>query len=290
MNRRRVIIVLTGVFYLLQLALIAYWHSLAEEGTRMLDLAISVGIAVVIGLIDAAVARYLLQALRRAETAYAADVSERLEQSLESYRVTAEREDALAQEVGSAVELELAAARRALAEGRVGDLDHHLQHGLDIASQTRASYCENVTVAAVLETKVRQCEEAGVRLVPQVVLPNELGLPDVDVAAVFFNLIDNALHECVALVAEGVDEPTIVTKARVQAGQLFVSVENPCRADVDAHSKARAHRAESGQLHGWGTEIVASIAQDHGGIAEFEAHDGTFVANVMIPLHALPDE
>ena len=285
MNRRRVIIALTCAFYALQLALLWYWHALAPEDSRTLDLVVTLAAAVGVAVIDAGVVQYLFAALQRAEAAYAADVSMQLERSLESYRVTTEREQTLAREVGRAVDEELARAREALNQGKAGDASAHLRQGLDIASQTRTVYCDNVPVAAVLETKERQCHEAGVGFEHHVKLPEELPLPDVEVAAVFFNLIDNALHECEAMLegSEAGGLPTVRVSSMVQAGQLYVEVANPCRKEA---AKARGAARRGGLLreHGWGTDIVTNIARGHGGLTQFEERNGVFTATVMIPL------
>lgn len=293
MNRRRIIIALTCAFYALQLVLLWYWHALAPEETRTLDLVITFAVAVGIAIIDAGVARYLFAALKRAEAAYAADVSEHLERSLESYRVTAEREQALARDVGRAVDHELARAREALDQGRAAEASAHLRQSLDIASKTRTVYCDNVAIAAVLETKERQCREAGVGFEHHVKLPGSLPLPEVEMAAVFFNLIDNALHECVAILAETAevtersgkagDCPSVRVSSMVQAGQLYVEVDNPCRKEA-AMARRAARRDDLLREHGWGTDIVSHIAREHGGIVQFEESAGTFTATVMIPL------
>ena len=284
LSRRALIVVHTGLFYGLQLALLLYWHSLASNQMRGLDTLITVAIAVVLAVVDAGAARYLLQALKRSEQVYAAGVSASLEESLTSYRALAEQERALAEEVGRAVEQELSEARTALAAGDFAEVDTHLQTGLAEASRTHAPYCEHVAVAAVLETKVRQCNEAGVTLDPYVSLPEELTLPDVEVAALFFNLIDNALHECESLAADGAEDLHIPVRGNVQAGQLFVQVTNPCRTGADARKHARERRKATGGQHGWGTDIVRTIARDHNGIAELGEKDGLFTAQVMIPL------
>jgi len=289
MNRRHTIIVLTCAFYALQIGLLVYWHSLAASDMRAIDAFISLAIALILGVIDASVARYLLQALHRSETVYATDVSTRLERSLEGYRLAAERDEELMREVGYAVERELASAREALSQRRAADADNHIRASVDIASQTKPSYCDNVAIAAVLDSKARQCDEAGVGFDAKVDLPADLPLQDIEVAAIFFNLIDNALHEGEALLEESEEAvPTVTVRSKVQAGQLFIEVSNPFRTESGTIRNVRRNaltlRSESADEHGWGTSIVTTIARDHGGIAEFETHGKTFVATVMLPL------
>lgn len=285
MNRKRLISLLMCVFYLLQLVIIVYWHSLAPSSTRATDALISVAIAVVVGLVDYSIARYLLSALNRLEAAYGYDVAKRLERSLAGYREESLREETIAKEIGASIASELDKARAALTRGDNAEVSSLMRSSLDIAASTAAPICENVTVAAVLASKTRQCSEEGVTLTSQVTLPEPLPLPDIDIAAIFFNLIDNALNECKSLMAEGlVSDPQIDVSSRIQAGQLFVKVQNPSHQGIDTKKRRAERRTSTSSQHGWGTEIVSSIAQEQGGIAEFAESEGRFVATVMIPL------
>lgn len=285
MNRKRIISLLMCVFYILQLVIIMYWHSLAPNDIRTTDTFVTIAIAVVVGLVDYSIARYLLSALSRLEASYGYDVAKRLEQSLAGYREESLREEAIAKELGSSIASELDKARDALTRGDNAEVSNLMRNSLDIASSTATPICENVTVAAVLASKTRQCSEEGITLASQVALPEPLPLPDIDIAAIFFNLIDNARHECRSLMTEGlVSDPRIDVSSRIQAGQLFVKVQNPSHHGIDTKKMRMERRSNTSSQHGWGTEIVSSIAQEQGGIAQFEESDGTYVATVMIPL------
>lgn len=254
------------------------------------SLVLSAALVLMTAFIDIGVVRYLLGVLRRSEQAYTADVTRDLEESLVEYREQAERERLVAQEVGAEVEQQIASAREALASGNITATDNYLHEGMEAAAQAQVSHCDNVVVASVLESKARQCAESGVDLVSAVVLPDDLPMEDAEVAAIFFNLIDNALHECEALIAttpesQGHGEPLRITvRSDIQAGQLFVEVTNPCRKGAEAKRQAAARRVDATVFHGLGTSIVSDIAVQHGGVAEFAERDGTFVADVMIPL------
>ncbi len=285
MHRRRLIIALGCAYYVLQVIMLAYWHSLVSDSLRSVELLFTIAIAIVAALVDTAIVKYLLGALVLIDRNYADDVNAQLEESLREYRIEAEREDQLVQSISAAVEAELARAREALANGSIDEAGDHLQAGLDLASMTRSTYCDNVAVAAVLEAKGRLCSAMGVDLNARVTLPLELPINEVAVTALFFNLIDNALHECEKLREENATRKLEITvKSRIQAGQLFVEVSNPCRPGVDTLSSAFVRRDTTAEHHGWGIDIVNTIADMYHGIAEFSERDGVFVAQVMIPL------
>ena len=284
MNRRHVILALGVTLYVLQLGLLTYAHSLAAPALQLLDMVVSAAIALALGLADWYATHYLLQALDRIEQVYAQDVSQQLQQTLEHYRQLAEREERRTREIGLGVEAELAKAREDLAAGHAEDATKHLWLGLDIASDMKRQPCANVTVAAIMEVKARECEEAGVRLDSKIDLPQELPLKNAEVASLLFNLIDNALNECKALLAENpTHQPEITLCGRIQAGQLFIQVRNPQRHHLAGEKRIR-FRPQNESQHGWGTSIVQGVAQYHGGVAEFESAGDTFIATVMIPL------
>lgn len=288
MNRGRLLVLLTLILYVMQVTVVVSSLLFSDDRTPLSAIA-SILVAFVIGVIDVAVIRYLLATLKRAEHAYSQDLNRKLEESFQSYRQEAEREDRLTQEVVQAVERELAQARSALASQSFNSVDDHLRAGLAIASQAHVAYCDNVTVSAVLESKSRQCENAGVTMRARVSLPQELPLPDIDVAALFFNLIDNALHECEELLKVGKADgrPVIDVRSQMRANQLFLEVDNPTRAGGDARRRDAARHARRRGGHGWGTQVVSAVVDQYGGIAEFREDGGVFTADVMIPL---PDQ
>ena len=278
-DRRRLLGVLLGMMLVLHAAAIVTASRFLDDGSPHTLILIFIVLCVTC-VVDIGVTRQLFGALKRLEQDYDADVSKDLEESLRMYTSRALQDRRLASSVGASVERSIASARQALMEGDVAGTQDRLRSGIDLVSQTWTTRCDNVVVASVLESKSRQCEAAGFELVAKVVLPEILGIEDVEVAAVFFNLIDNALHECEELARPGA---RIEVQARVQAGQLFVEVTNPCRGGAEHRRRVAARRADATMYHGLGTSIVSDIAQRHGGLAQFAERDGTFVANVIIP-------
>lgn len=241
-------------------------------------------------LIDVGVIRYALGVLRRSEEAYAADVTRELERSLSEYKEQAERDKRVTQSVGAAAEQQIRAARQALAAQDIDKMRDHVRQCLKIASAAEPSSCHNAVVASVLQSKARQCEESNVRLVTEVTLPAHLAMDDVEVASLFFDLIDSALVECEELKGEqgpaGVEnEPlSIVVRSSIQAGQIFVETSNPCKVGASDRRRVALRRADATVTHGLGTVVVSDIAARHGGVVEFAERDGIFYARAMIPL------
>ena len=286
MSRRGVTILVMAIFYVVQVLLLLYALSLGSPSLRGFDVAVTLALAATAGMVDIAVVRYLFKALERSQMAFALDMSEQLRQSLERYQAVLEEGNRETEELVRAIENELAQARSALADGHVGSMDEHLREGLEIASEVRRSPCSNAAVSAILDAKTRQCAASGVALNDAVDLPDELPIPDVELAAIFFNLIDNALHECEVLAEEDANVAglQIDVRSMVEYEQLIVTVTNPCRSGVDVRKRAADRKQQTGSSHGLGTDVVRVIADSHQGLAAFDEKEGTFTASVMIPL------
>ena len=284
MGRRRLIIVLACLFSVLQFMLVRYWASLSTSDESPVSAPVGVAVNIVLFSVNVGVTRFILTSLERMRTEYADDITQTLKHDLETYRSQTLSEELLMRKTALEIDEEIVRADMALEYGDSDEASRRLRTSLDLASKTRVQTCEHVAVAAVLEVKSRQCDAAHVPLALRVDLPEQLPLPKYEVASIFFNLIDNALHECESLVAEGAaSAPQIQVVAYTQAQQLFVQVSNSCRPHSVARRKASRVRLPT-STHGLGTGIVADIANRHGGIADFSEHDETFVAAVMIPL------
>ena len=288
MHRRRAIILLGCLVFVVQVVYLVMVQALSNDDLGKLGPLLTVALCVVFALVDVSVIRYLFSALRNIERAQAASVDEQLKESLQGYREAVRVEEHAVRELAQELEAELARARLALGSQHAQAMDDHLCRSLAVASDMGSLPCENVTVAAVLEAKSRQCEKDGIVLKTQVSLPREISIPDMEIASVFFNLIDNARHECAALVSQGTQAPVIGVYGTLQSGQLYVEVANPCRTDAESRRRRARAAIDSSRQHGWGMGIVEDIARRHGGIATFGAKGDRFSAQVMIPLAASP--
>lgn len=286
MKNNRLLIV-CALYALLMMQILLLWYAFMSTKGQQDPTSVTVCSVLILisAIVDTAVGAQLLRMLKVAEASYSADVAEQHEQTLEEYRKRALRDQASLRSVALMVEHELELSRLSLEHNDVQTLNKHLHRVLDEASRVQTPPCENAVIAAVLQSKKKQCEGAGVSLVTNVTLPEELPLDDVEIASVFFNLIDNALHECETLINDGAEAPVITVDSSIRAGQLFVEVSNPCRPGANLR-RNMATNDSSVLFHGLGTGIVQDIARRNEGITEFGEHNGQYVASVMIPLDA----
>ena len=282
---KRSIIALACLQFFLQAYFIYASGSWTADVSLMARPLTSMALLVVAAAVDAGIVCYVLRTIDRTTQAYADEMGAELDRMLDRYHDETAKARQRAQEVAAAVEQELAQARAALSAGDFAGTNGHLRKGLSQTLNTTPPLCDNPIIAAVITGKMEECRSAGVAFVTHLDVARDLSLPDIDVAAIIFNLIDNALHECTLLLTSGaLESPSITVRITSHAGQLFIEVVNPCRRDSELVQRRQKYPLSPRGSHGLGTGIVSSLARQHGGITEFDVRDGSFVAQVMLPL------
>ena len=164
----------------------------------------------------------------------------------------------------------------------------------DVALGQRAGrYCENPSLDALLAAKAARCAELGIPFAVNVAVPDDLDISNVEVCAVFANLIDNAMNACVKIrgrdaskrAGRGIaaKQGTFVSiDAMVAAGYLSVRVQNPCPHNVMRPRLMKRQAQGLNDEHGWGMSIVALLTRRHGGDFTLETEDGMYVAKATL--------
>lgn len=291
MDRRRLIIVLLGLLVALQAAMLTGRLISLNSPLTTTDVATSSFALAATIIIYIAGTHFYFAAIRRSAQAHAARGNAELERMFELYRTRAQREEHLTRRVCQAIESELGQARDDLADGRIEQTDSHLQHCLDITTDALPERCHNVTAAAVFEAESRQCANEGVKLITMADIPATIGLPDIDVAAILFSMIDGALEECKAQLAENpLSKPTITARAITEKDELVIEVEHTQQAsDSAVRRKAKGTRSQSRDEYDWNSKVVGNLVKEHRGLVESVEEGGLARTTIMIPLqHAEP--
>lgn len=272
----------------LAIALYALWAEYVYDlETFVVVLTAVCGVACAI--YDLVLFRGLLTAERRDIVAHEAQLLEQQvdaqERHLES--IAGDARTALQIRRGMAARLEevQAALRAGDAEVARASLDAAAQ----IVRPARVSFCAHPVVDALLASKVARCDELGIPVSVKVEVPRDIALPDVELCAVFANLIDNAINACRALgpdpdpASEGsatVHRGFIEVDALVAAGCFSLQVRNACAAKGPAVSR----RASGLDEHGWGISIVEALAKRHNGTLACTKKADLFTADLTLQL------
>lgn len=253
--------------------------------------AMVVAMALFCGFGDVALFRALLAAEEKELAEERARILEEQAALQEGYR------ESLLAEIDEAIDERSRIAQRLRAVDKLlldGDCERVSEGVREVAGAIGSGrrLCSHAAVDALLRAKRQVCDEKGIESSFEVVLPVALGLPDIDVCAVFSNVMDNAIHACdeVEALHRFVD-----VRAKVAGGYLLLEVENSCseagggpssaeRRPFGEHIGDGEHRSPRLREHGWGLIIVRAIAQRYDGSCEAEREGGVFRTTVMLEL------
>ena len=139
-------------------------------------------------------------------------------------------------------------------------------------------YCKNTSVSALLAYFAQQAENSGIEYTVNADIPEDIKIDVTDLSVLFGNLIENALHGCMA---DDSTKKKIMIWAKADSYSLCVAVDNTFTGtpltDSEGGFLSTKHKGK-----GIGTESVKSIAAKYSGVTKFEYGDGMFYASVML--------
>lgn len=126
-------------------------------------------------------------------------------------------------------------------------------------------FCAHAAVDALLAMKAAACEQAGIRADFRAMLPERIGLPDIDACAAFSNIIDNAIAGARDAAPE---HRFVVVRARTDESHLVIAAENGFApgGERDRGSEGTCGEGPArGQVRACGTERVRDAVREEGG-------------------------
>lgn len=148
--------------------------------------------------------------------------------------------------------------------------------------QEVVTYSKNPTADAILSHYAAAAKARGVRCDLLFSLPPEQTVSDVELSILLGNLLENALE---SLSREPEGRRSLYLRGDAENGCLRLVVENSFTGSIQARGGAFLSTKHEGL--GVGVRAVRTIAEKHGGLADFSADGTVFRAQLMIPL---PDE
>lgn len=163
-----------------------------------------------------------------------------------------------------------------------------LERAVELAGNRPARLCSNSAADALLQMKAHLADRQGIAFEVSVDIPTELDIREIELCAVLANLIDNAMHATEKLPA---DKRIVRVSARMRGRYLAITVRNSFSPEdelaLGASAARRKRAAAKGMLldveHGWGRDIVRTVAEQHEGTFESSRDgEGLFVASVVM--------
>lgn len=142
---------------------------------------------------------------------------------------------------------------------------------------TKVNYSGNQVIDAVLNMKVTEAAEAGVKLEVEISHKLEqLKIDDMDLVIILVNCLDNAIEAAKALKEM---EPEIKLFISRNETGLAILVENPLEYEVDINN-LKTTKNDDG--HGYGIKNIRNIVEKYDGIYKLETSKNTFKAKIFI--------
>lgn len=225
------------------------------------------------------------------------------------YNSAEERRRSLLQQVQDNLQLQMTQAAREISDLRESqtmtvryrhDLRHHLQYLLsciengqteraknyiskicaELETQQMRRYCENEAVNLILSAFVRRAEEEGIKMDIRGAFPAVVSVSDNDLCIILSNALENALHACEPIAAEGTAcAINVEFRFHAQTGRLFLQIINPCREEV-RFEKGIPKSDRRG--HGIGVQSIRALVARYGGDCQFLMEDGQFILRLFL--------
>ena len=178
------------------------------------------------------------------------------------------------------------------------DLRHHLQYlsvcmengQIDVAqtyitgickeieAQAVKHYCENEAANLILSAFAGRAGKESIHMNVKGVLPDFIMVSDSDLCVLLSNALENALHACQSLTAEGKD-CSIDVQFYERQGKFFLQIKNPCREGIRFEKGIPvADRPD----HGIGIQSICAIVERYNGMYNFFIQDGQFVLQLSL--------
>ncbi len=138
----------------------------------------------------------------------------------------------------------------------------------------------NVSVDAILNSKLSVASDKDIEINCKAKVPKELSVSDVDLCVIIGNLVDNSLESCEKV---GACEKKFL---RVYIGifkeQLYISVMN----STNEEERKQGHEFVSRKWgnHGHGLKRIDNIVEKNHGFINRKNEPGVFVTEIMLPL------
>lgn len=150
----------------------------------------------------------------------------------------------------------------------------------ELEELTPVRYSANPDVNILLSHYAQKAQAAGIDFKLNVKIPSEFGLSSSELCSLLGNAFENALEACDGLV-EGACAPFVDASLVEHRGYLLFSVRNSCAGIVEMRDGLPCR---PGSEHGLGAWSIRSVAERHGGQAQFSSKEGSFLLRVAIPL------
>lgn len=135
----------------------------------------------------------------------------------------------------------------------------------------------NVTVDAILSTKIANAKAEGISVTVDANIPDNLTLTDLEISIIIGNLLDNAIEACRN--ADG--EKFIRLSLHMKGKMLYFYMLNS--AGAKKQKLGSLFKTNKGGAHGFGLHRAETVLNEHGGWVKYNSEDGAFTSEFLVP-------
>ncbi|GAB6110224.1 hypothetical protein JCM19376_41800 [Fusibacter bizertensis] len=165
-----------------------------------------------------------------------------------------------------------------LRSGKLSQLEGYMQNfeaALEMSQST--VYCKNPIINSICNAYAKKAKQAQIEISFYVVVPEQIGIDNVDLTCIFGNVFENAIEGCLRLSDGRLRE--IAVTARSIDGRLRIQVENPCRDDIAFEADLPKTQKQNG---GTGIKSLIYTAERYEGTLGFSISNGKFITQIVL--------
>ena len=137
----------------------------------------------------------------------------------------------------------------------------------------------NVVLDAILNSKLTLAAVKNISVNAKAIVPEEIGISEIDLCVIIGNLLDNAMEAC----ERGAENKFIRCYIGKHKEMLYISVSNSMSGDVKKTGK-KYFSSKQSPMHGFGLARIDRIVAKHGGYVNRQHEEGVFATEITLPL------
>lgn len=140
-------------------------------------------------------------------------------------------------------------------------------------------YCSDFFINTILQIKMEEAKEHGIRTEYRIVLPplkDNSRLNYLELSSLFFNLLDNGIESCIS---SGNHTPFLSLEITCHKKILRIHMENTKDSMIQFDGSTTKDEKES---HGFGLKIIEEIVHEHQGVCQWTDKGDIFDSVLLI--------
>ena len=138
-------------------------------------------------------------------------------------------------------------------------------------------YCENYVINVILSSYIKKANNENITVTCQADISENIKIDNIQLGLIFANAIENATIACKKI--EDFNDRKIDITCKEHYNQLYIQISNTYRGEILFNNDMPISKVIN---HGYGTQSIATIADEYDGVYSFIAEDEIFKTTVIL--------